>query len=533
MRRLLLLLVPFAAAAALASPAGAEGQITISSPTAGSFVRGKVRIVVVDNAPVVSSMRFEWSAGGSTWHLIFDDLDVSDGYAGFWDTAGFSGKAIIRATDSAGNQTHIRVTVDNQAPTPTLTTGPLSFSPNGDQRTDRAVIRFSANEAVGLTLQVIGPRGLVVQNEARDLAVPRRRTVRFVWDGTIYDGAQRARDGLYTIRALATDLAGNRAIQTTELRVDTRAPRLSALTNSEPFGGSIRVRLSVADAEDRVEIRPRLVDQYGNVVARLAAQSVAPGPAELSLTFPLSLAPGAYRVGILASDQAGNSTDPIPTTAPFLSTHAVRARVWGNFTGVGRSVALTFDDCYDAGGWAGVLDVLASKHVKATFFCTGQAVLANQQLGLRTVREGHAIGSHGWDHANFSRLGFNDSLKRLIDDRDVWWRLARVVPLPFFRPPYGAYTSTTVAAAGAAGYSAVVLWEVDPFDWRLPGVAAIVSRVVGRTTPGAIDLMHTLPQTAAALPTIIDRLRARGYSFMTLPELAALGTPTPGHWRDY
>jgi peptidoglycan/xylan/chitin deacetylase (PgdA/CDA1 family) len=66
-----------------------------------------------------------------------------------------------------------------------------------------------------------------------------------------------------------------------------------------------------------------------------------------------------------------------------------------------------------------------------------------------------------------------------------------------------------------------------------PGVAAIVSRVVSATTPGAIDLMHTLPQTAAALPSIIDELRARGYRFLTLPEMAALGTPTPGHWTAY
>ena len=107
---------------------------------------------------------------------------------------------------------------------------------------------------------------------------------------------------------------------------------------------------------------------------------------------------------------------------------------------------------------------------------------------------------------------------------------AHVAPTPFFRPPYGAYTPTTVAAAGAAGYGAVVLWDVDPYDWQRPGVAAIVDRVVAPTRPGAIVLMHTLPETAAALPTIIAELRARGYGFMTIPQLAALGTPTPGHW---
>jgi peptidoglycan/xylan/chitin deacetylase (PgdA/CDA1 family) len=255
--------------------------------------------------------------------------------------------------------------------------------------------------------------------------------------------------------------------------------------------------------------------------------------ASLSLPVPAVLLPGAYRVALTATDEAGNRADRAAETPPFMYTRTVRAHVWGRFADVGRSVALTFDDCYDAGGWAGVLDVLAAEHVQATFFCTGRAVLANPQLGLRTFREGHVVGSHGWDHADFSRLGFDSAYARLIDDRNVWWQLAHVVPMPFFRPPYGAYTPTTIAAAGAAGYSAVILWDVDPFDWKNPGVGTIVSRVVGATTPGAIDLMHTLPETAAALPTIIGDLRARGYRFLTLPELAALGTPTPGHWRDY
>ena len=98
---------------------------------------------------------------------------------------------------------------------------------------------------------------------------------------------------------------------------------------------------------------------------------------------------------------------------------------------------------------------------------------------------------------------------------------------------FAASGASAVARTFAAVGREVVLWDVDPYDWKRPGVDAIVQRVVGATTPGAIDLMHTLPETAAALPTIIDDLRARGYGFATLPQLAALGTPTPGHWRDY
>ena len=532
MRRLLPPFALLAAWAAFASPAGAAGPISIVEPVAGALVHGKVRVTASDTAPV-DSVSFEWSSDGVRWNPISVDADPADGFGALWDTAGYSGNALLRASDPAGNQTHVRLRVDNAAPALTLTAGLPSFSPNGDGRSDRVAIRFVANEAVSVKLQLFGPRGLVVQNETGGLDVAPRRTVRFVWDGTIYDGAGRARDGLYTARAIATDKAGNRTAVIAPVRVDTRAPIIRSLRGSQQVGGTVAVRFSLVDAGDEVVVRPRLLDQYGIAEVKLPSRTVVPGVVALTVPIPAALAPGAYRLGISASDQAGNTTDPAPATAALLFTHPVRARVWGRFEGVGRSVALTFDDCYDGGGWAGVLDALAREQVKATFFCTGQAVLADPALGLRTVREGQVIGSHGWDHANFAALSFESSVARLVDDRNVWWNLDRVVPMPFFRPPYGAYTATTVAAAGSAGYGALVLWDVDPFDWRHPGVAAVVQRVVGATTPGAIDLMHTLPDTAAALPTIIHELRARGYRFLTLPEMAALGTPTSGHWRAY
>ena len=526
-----------AASPVASGPAAAPGPLSIVEPGNNAVLRGKVAITASESV-LATLVRFEWSSDGTAWNLIADDTDASDGFSAVWDTAGFSGRAIVRATDSEGNQAHVRVAIDNVAPALSLRE-PRAFSPNGDGSSDRAALRVSADEPVSLTLQLLGPRGLVVQNEARDLVVPRRRVERFLWDGTIYDGAMRARDGLYIVRATALDRAGTRATASARVRLDTRAPRIAALgvTPQRPTGGRVLVRFSVSDADERIGVRPQLFDAYGDLVRALPERTLAPGPRAVAVPLRARdgslLAPGSYRVGIEASAEAGNRSDPASAAEPFLFSHPVRARVWGRFEGVGRRVALTFDDCYDAGGWAGVLDVLAREHVQATFFCTGQAVLANPQLGLRTVREGHAIGSHGWDHADFALLSFDSSLARLLDDREVWWRLARVAPTPLFRPPYGAYTSTTVAAAGAAGYAAVVLWDVDPYDWRNPGVAAIVERIVGATTPGAIDLMHTLPETAAALPTIIDELRARGYGFGTLPQLAALGTPTPGHWQPY
>ena len=79
----------------------------------------------------------------------------------------------------------------------------------------------------------------------------------------------------------------------------------------------------------------------------------------------------------------------------------------------------------------------------------------------------------------------------------------------------------------------MILWDVDPRDWTQPGSSAIESRILSAVRPGSIVLMHPLPQTAAQLPSLIQALRGRGYILMTLPELARIGTPTPGGWPAY
>ncbi|HZQ27551.1 MAG TPA: polysaccharide deacetylase family protein, partial [Acidimicrobiales bacterium] len=90
---------------------------------------------------------------------------------------------------------------------------------------------------------------------------------------------------------------------------------------------------------------------------------------------------------------------------------------------------------------------------------------------------------------------------------------------PCMRPPYGAISPRVVDTLARAGKTAV-LWSVDPFDWKGPGVAAITSRVLSAVRPGAIVLLHpgsgVRAQTVAALPGIIEGLQARGYRFVSL-----------------
>ncbi len=79
-----------------------------------------------------------------------------------------------------------------------------------------------------------------------------------------------------------------------------------------------------------------------------------------------------------------------------------------------------------------------------------------------------------------------------------------------------------IANAGALGMRTIT-WDVDPSDWTSPGSGAVYSRVVDATRAGSIILMHdgggNRSGTLAALPSIIDTLRARGYGFATVSEL--------------
>ncbi|MFN2467201.1 MAG: polysaccharide deacetylase family protein [Gaiellaceae bacterium] len=507
----------------------------LTGPAYGAALRGTVPISA-EADPLAEWVLFEASTdGGGGWKPIARDGNPLDGWGAEWSTGTFTGRAVIRATDSLGGRTHVRIRVDNAPPALHLRSVLRSFSPNGDGIRELAELRFSADEAVTVTIQVVGPGGRVVQTEARDLYLTSRKLRRFLWDGFIYDGLRRGRDGVYTVRALAADAVGNRSVQTTQVVLDTRAPVVTwrSLTPDRLESGPVRIGLDVTDLGELVRVTPALYDSTGKRVRAFPAVQRRPGALEVAVDAgdPGALAPGGYEIGVLVRDAAGNTGQS--TRRSLLVVHAVDAHVWARSERARMRVALTFDDCFQGSAWASILDTLARYRVKATFFCPGQAVLANREVALRTVREGHSIGAHGWDHANFGTLSYGPALQRLVDDREVWWRLAKVSPLPFFRPPYGNYNATTVAAAGAAGYSALVLWDVDPLDWQGPGAGVIEERVVSGTRSGSIDLMHTVSQTASALPSIITRLRARGFKLVSLPALYAAGTPTNGYWQDY
>jgi peptidoglycan/xylan/chitin deacetylase (PgdA/CDA1 family) len=277
-------------------------------------------------------------------------------------------------------------------------------------------------------------------------------------------------------------------------------------------------RFTIRESSGTVRLAWRATDQYGYLAASRGGLEREPGAHDLQLTprhkNHKPFTPGLYRVLLTLTDQAGNVT--VTKAQAFRDYRSAPARVFSHVSGAGRRVALTFDDGGD-GPWASMLRTLKAFRAHATFFPLGPWV--NGSLGRRTIAEGSAIGTHGWTHTAMTRQSYDGVRDEWLRSEARWWAAAGLSPVPYCRPPYGDYDHTTVAASGSAGFTRVILWDVDPEDWREPGSGVIAARVLSHVHPGAIVCMHLRAQTAAALPTILRGLRARGYKAVSLPEL--------------
>jgi chitin deacetylase len=194
-----------------------------------------------------------------------------------------------------------------------------------------------------------------------------------------------------------------------------------------------------------------------------------------------------------------------------------------------KVIALTFDD----GPWLGstneILGILRRNNVKATFFIIGRNLKLYPQVGQQIVSEGHAIANHTWSHS-YHRLSPTASAREIEDTTNLIYKLTGVKSY-LFRPPGGFLNNGPTGYARSRKYG-VVMWSADSNDWKRPSVASLVNNVVNGATPGGIALMHDgggdRTGTIKALPIIIARLRSKGYSFVTVPELLELGNqPAP------
>ena len=182
---------------------------------------------------------------------------------------------------------------------------------------------------------------------------------------------------------------------------------------------------------------------------------------------------------------------------------------------------LTFDDGPHPTWTPEVLDLLARYDVTGTFFVLGLNVSRYPQIIERMVDAGHEAENHTFDHIWLSKAAREDIITQVTSTDDALHAVAgtRVDPIECLRPPYAATNERAVRTAAELGKS-IVLWSIDPQDWRRPPAEQIASHVLANVRPGAIILMHDgggeRSQTVAALETVLDGLTGRGYAFSVI-----------------
>ena len=186
-------------------------------------------------------------------------------------------------------------------------------------------------------------------------------------------------------------------------------------------------------------------------------------------------------------------------------------------------IALTFDDGPAPGYTLAVLRLLRRYHIQATFFMLGAWVQRYPDLARAVIADGHAVGNHTWDHPYLTKLNADRVLQQLASTLDMIEQVT-AVRTTLFRPPYGYYNRRTLDVADSLRLSAI-LWNVDPVDWLRPGSKTIITDVLSHTHNGSIILLHdgggSREQTLQALPVIIEQLQARGFKFVTIPQMMA------------
>lgn len=191
-----------------------------------------------------------------------------------------------------------------------------------------------------------------------------------------------------------------------------------------------------------------------------------------------------------------------------------------------RVIAMTFDDGPHQILTPQVLDILAARQIKASFFVIGNRVAQMPALVARIAQEGHEIGNHSWSHPHMGQMPDHAVLNQI--DRTVDAVVTATGHRPvLMRPPYGDFTMPQSRMVRLARNMPTIMWSVDPQDWRRPGGFAIADHIIRHAAPGSIVLAHdTVNDTIRNLPHALDALLVQGYRFVTISELIGFPAST-------
>jgi len=180
-----------------------------------------------------------------------------------------------------------------------------------------------------------------------------------------------------------------------------------------------------------------------------------------------------------------------------------------------KEIALTFDDGPHPVWTPKLLDGLKQRGVKASFFLIGQNIDGNEEIIRRMAKEGHLIGNHSQSHMQLTKENAEMACEQIRNTNQKICEITGKEP-SYVRPPYGSWNEELECMIPMT----VVLWDVDPLDWKSQNRDKIVKHVKNHVEDGSIILLHDVYETSVeAALEIIDTLSREGYNFVTVDEL--------------
>jgi peptidoglycan/xylan/chitin deacetylase (PgdA/CDA1 family) len=261
------------------------------------------------------------------------------------------------------------------------------------------------------------------------------------------------------------------------------------------------VQVAYPESTSRAWVSAEYVDVSGD----LATAPVASSPPE---------AEEAPEAQPTAAAAAGASQFGVPNLKD-LPTHTEDGR---------PIVYFTFDDGPQPGN-TDVISALFDEHDgDATFFMVGKSVSAYPDLVRTATTGGNYIADHTWDHGDLAGMTHEQFVSEVERTREAILQAAGDLfgldkDVRYVRPPYGSTDANTRQYAAELGMT-VVLWTIDPQDWRRPGAQVIADHILSHVQPGSIVLSHDgggdRSQTLEAYRTVLPQLASQGYVFRNI-----------------
>ena len=178
-----------------------------------------------------------------------------------------------------------------------------------------------------------------------------------------------------------------------------------------------------------------------------------------------------------------------------------------------QRIWLTFDEGYENGKTADILDTLKEKNVRAVFFVTYDYCKRNPELVKRMIAEGHTVGNHTWSHPSLPECS-PDELYSELSLLHQYVRDNFGYEMYVMRPPKGEFSERVLACAKELGYT-TVLWSFAYPDWDVnnqPDPEQAFAKITEKSHNGAVYLLHAVSETnASILGRVIDYWRGNGY----------------------